>query len=141
MLRGDDYEKLEEAKVIIEKDYVSPPSLCELARIVSLNEFKLKKGFKELFNTTVHCYVVKLRMEKAQILLNETDYSVREIAYKLGYKNPAYFSTAFKNYHGFVPSENKKKLFMQPLSLLFGLWLLGVSAIRELIVLESIIVS
>ncbi|AFD07888.1 helix-turn-helix domain-containing protein [Solitalea canadensis] len=141
VLRGDDYEKLEEAKVIIEKDYVSPPSLCELARIVSLNEFKLKKGFKELFNTTVHCYVVKLRMEKAQILLNETDYSVREIAYKLGYKNPAYFSTAFKNYHGFVPSENKKKLFMQPLSLLFGLWLLGVSAIRELIVLESIIVS
>lgn len=140
VLRGDDHEKLEEAKRIIEQNYINPPTLGELARIVSLNEFKLKKGFKEMFSITVHCYVVKLRMEKAQILLNETDCSVREIAYQLGYKNPAYFSTAFKNYHGFVPSENKKKIITQPLSLLFGLWLLGISAIRELIILESMVV-
>ncbi|WP_299701975.1 AraC family transcriptional regulator [uncultured Pontibacter sp.] len=105
VLRGDDESRILQARAILEKDYCSPPSLTQLARLVGLNEFKLKQGFKECVGTTVHGYAVQLRMEKAKELLQDLQLPVGDIALQVGYKSPAYFTAAFKKHFGVLPSE------------------------------------
>ncbi|OXA78544.1 transcriptional regulator, AraC family [Flavobacterium aquidurense] len=103
----DDYNKLAEAKEILEKDYVHAPTLTELSRLISLNEFKLKKGFKACFGTTVKSYIIKLRMEHAKKLFQNKSITVSEAAYKCGYKDVSHFSAAFKSFYGFSPQKIK----------------------------------
>ncbi|RUT72359.1 AraC family transcriptional regulator [Flavobacterium cupreum] len=103
----DDYCKLLEAKEILEKDCAHAPTLPELSRIISLNEFKLKKGFKACFGTTVKSYIIKLRMERAKELFQNKAITVSEAAYKCGYKDVSHFSAAFKNFYGCSPQKFK----------------------------------
>lgn len=103
----DDYNKLQQAKLILDKDYVHAPTLAELSRLISLNEFKLKKGFKACFGTTVKSYIIKLRMERAKELFQGKASTVSEVAYKCGYKDVSHFSAAFKNFYGFSPQKFK----------------------------------
>lgn len=107
VLRGDDQERIAEARAILEKNFVNPPNIQELARLVYLNEHKLKQGFKACCNHTVHGYVVWLRMQKAKQLLKQSQRSIGDIAYEVGYKNAAHFTAAFKKHFGFLPSEIK----------------------------------
>lgn len=103
----DDYNKLQQAKDLLEKDCAHAPTLSELSRLISLNEFKLKKGFKATFGTTVKSYVIKLRMERAKELFQNKAATVSEVAYKCGYKDVSHFSAAFKTFYGFTPQKFK----------------------------------
>jgi AraC family transcriptional activator of pyochelin receptor len=104
-LRPQETEKLHQLKIYLDTNFLSELSLSQLSRIVALNEFKVKKGFKELFKTTVFSYVRKLRMEYAQRLLLDSSRSVDEVAQALGYEHPQHFSIAFKKYTGRTPSS------------------------------------
>jgi AraC-like DNA-binding protein len=105
VLRGDDERRILQARTILEREFSNPPSLIQLARLVGLNEFKLKQGFKECVGNTVHGYAVQLRMEKARELLYAAQLPVGDIALQVGYKSPAYFTAAFKKHYGVLPSE------------------------------------
>ncbi|EPB65868.1 hypothetical protein ANCCEY_15057 [Ancylostoma ceylanicum] len=61
-----DVEKIHQAKLIVDTDISSSVSLIELAHMVGLNDFKLKKGFKEIYGTTVYNYLYELRMQEAK---------------------------------------------------------------------------
>ena len=86
----------------------SPCSLIELVELSGLNDFKLKRGFKELFGTTVFGYLFDLRIERAQEMLREGKQSIAEISFHIGYKNPQHFTAAFKRKFGYLPSEIKQ---------------------------------
>lgn len=101
----EDYDKLQEAKLILEANFTNAPTLPELSRIISLNEFKLKKGFKACFQTTVKGYITKLRMEYAKDLFKNKTSNVSEVAEKCGYKDVSHFSSAFKLFYGFTPAS------------------------------------
>ncbi|MCC9070687.1 AraC family transcriptional regulator [Flavobacterium sp. F-65] len=103
----EDYIKLREAKSILDKDYVDAPTLPELSRMISLNEFKLKKGFKACFGITVRSYIIELRMKHAKELFQSKSISVTEVAYKCGYKDVSHFSAAFKTFYGYSPQKFK----------------------------------
>ena len=123
----EDYNKLLEAKLILEADFTNAPTLPELSRLVSLNEFKLKKGFKACFETTIKGYVTKLRMEYAKNLFKNKDSNVGEVAYKCGYKDVSHFSAAFKFFYGFTPISFRKinfgaKLYLLSWDFLEVLW-------------------
>jgi AraC-like DNA-binding protein len=100
-----DQQKVQEAKAILENRFARPPTINELARLVGLNEFKLKKGFRELVGCPIYSYVVKLRMEQARQWLLERDKSIGEVAHYVGYKNHAHFTAAYKQYYNSLPSE------------------------------------
>jgi AraC-like DNA-binding protein len=104
-LSTDDMESLRLAKDILQRDYLHPPTLAGLARIICLNEFKLKKGFKEMFGYTVHAYVIEQRMQKAQQLLEQGSITVSEAASRVGYGNVSHFSAAFRKKFGVRPGE------------------------------------
>lgn len=104
-LHNDDIDKIKTACNILKENYNTPPTIKNLSRMVGINEFKLKKGFKQLFQSTIHEYVIKYRMEKANLLVREQNLQVKEVAMELGYKNPSHFSAAFKKHFGFLPTE------------------------------------
>lgn len=106
-LKAPDIERLHEARAYIDANYDTACSIIGLARRVGVNEMKLKKGFRELFGTTVFGYLSDLRMQKArQLLLDEKMY-VNEVAERIGYKHPHHFTVAFKKKFGILPSELK----------------------------------
>ncbi|MBO9595764.1 MAG: helix-turn-helix transcriptional regulator [Niabella sp.] len=89
-------ERLHQLKAYIDIHYLSDLSLHQLSRVSLLNEFKLKKGFKQLFEETLFTYIHRLRMEHAALLLRDTKATIDEIALVVGYAYAHHFSTAFK---------------------------------------------
>lgn len=98
-------EKILKAKEIILNRLNNPPTIPELSLQIGINQCYLKKGFKELFGTTVYDFVQEQRMLKAKMLLTTTDFSVSQVADKIGFSSPSNFSSAFKKYAGVFPSE------------------------------------
>ena len=85
-----------------------PPSLSQLAKIIGINEYKLKRGFKEIFNNTVFGYLSDERLELAKNDLLETKKPASEIASELGYSSLQHFSNAFKKKFGLSPNKFKQ---------------------------------
>jgi AraC-like DNA-binding protein len=82
-----------------------PPSLQELAKIAGTNEFKLKQGFKELYNNTVFGYLSDYKLEQAKGLLLAGALPIKDLADQLGYSSVQHFSNAFKKKFGVTPGK------------------------------------
>ena len=100
----------DQERILFARDYMlqhldMPPSLGELSRIAGINEFKLKRGFKEMFNTTVFGYLAEQRLELARHDILEGKKTATEIAFELGYASPQHFSKAFKQKYGISPKQ------------------------------------
>lgn len=103
----NEYDK---ERILFARDYLlthldAPPSLLQLAAIAGINEFKLKRGFKELFNHTVFGYLAEVRLEMARRALLQKQKNVTQIAFELGYASLQHFSAAFKKKFGVSPRE------------------------------------
>lgn len=96
-------DRVFEVKSIIDNDFITPPSVYELSRMVGVNEKTMREGFKKEFNQTIYNYIVSLRMNKASHLLRDTNLSMNEIAVDCGYEYASHFSTAFKRKFGKTP--------------------------------------
>ncbi|MBW8684827.1 helix-turn-helix transcriptional regulator [Chitinophaga rhizophila] len=102
-----DREKLYYARDLLMKNIQSPPSLPELSRMAGLNEFKLKNGFRQLFDNSVFGYLNDHRMEYARKLILRQESSMSEIAESLGFSSLQHFSVSFKKKYGVSPSRIK----------------------------------
>jgi AraC-like DNA-binding protein len=100
-----DREKIIKAREILLQQIGEPLTIKELSRKVAINECYLKKGFKELFGTTIFDFYQSQRMEHARYLLYEKGLSVTEVSLLLGYSSISHFSTAFKKHTGLKPCE------------------------------------
>lgn len=100
-----DIEKFAAVRAYIENMYLEPLSINGLCKIFSLNEFKLKKGYRELYHTTVFGHINSLRMDKARQLLSQQNMSISEIADIIGYKNIGSFSAEYKRRYGYAPGK------------------------------------
>lgn len=104
----DIQRKLIAAKAYLLANYHISPTIKQLSRIVSLNEFKLKRFFKMSFGITIKSYVIALRMEEARDLLLG-NHSVGDIAARLGYRNVSHFILVFKRTFGETPRQMMPK--------------------------------
>lgn len=100
-----DRDKIVNAREILIKHIGEPITIKELSRKVAINECYLKKGFKEMFGTTIFDFYQSQRMEHAKYLLYEKGLSVTEVSALLGYSSISHFSTAFKKHTGLKPCE------------------------------------
>jgi AraC-like DNA-binding protein len=100
-----DKEKIIAVRDLINSRLTDPPGLTEIARIVQLNEYKLKRGFKEIFQTTIFDYLTGQRLQLANRYLQDTSKTSAEIAYELGYTSPQHFNNAFKKRFGVTPNS------------------------------------
>ena len=94
-----------EAKKILSDRYSTPPTTPQLAKMVALNEYKLKTGFRAMYGKSIYEYVRVLRMKNAMHLLEDVDLSISEIAGRVGYVNTSHFAAAFRKEYGLNPSN------------------------------------
>jgi AraC family transcriptional regulator len=100
-----DRDKIIRAREVLLRHIGEPLTIKELSRKVAINECYLKKGFKEMFGTTIFDFYQGQRMEHARYLLYEKGLSVTEVSVMLGYSSISHFSTAFKKHTGLKPCE------------------------------------
>lgn len=100
-----DREKILKAREVLLQHIGDPITIKELSRKVAINECYLKKGFKEIFGTTIFDFYQQQRMEHAKYLLYEKGLSVTDVSALLGYSSISHFSTAFKKHTGLKPCE------------------------------------
>ncbi len=98
-----DKEKLIAVRDLINEKVTDPPNLSQISRMVGLNEYKLKRGFKETFNTTVFGYLAEQRLHLAHRYLQDTQKTAAEISMELGFATPQHFSNAFRKKFGVTP--------------------------------------
>lgn len=104
-----DVPAIELAKSLIEKDPVNHLHIPILADRAGINEFKLKQGFRELFQISPYQYRLQLCLTKAKQLLEETDDTIDQIASKVGFETYNGFSTAFKKAFHVAPTAYRNQ--------------------------------
>ena len=107
-LSPGDIERLKRAREILNENLTNPPSIIELAHEVGINDFKLKKGFKALFDTTPFGYLKECRMLAARSELLKGRNTVTAVANQVGYTNLGHFAAAFRKQFGTTPQDMKK---------------------------------
>ena len=98
-------DSIYKAREILLDNIGNPITIKELSRKVAMNECYLKKGFKEMFGTTIFDFYQQQRMEHAKYLLYEKSLSVTDVSDLLGYSSISHFSAAFKKHTGLKPCE------------------------------------
>jgi AraC-like DNA-binding protein len=84
-------------------------SIPGLARKLCTNSFKLKKIFKESYGETIFQFSRRKRIERAKLLLFETNYTLQTIGEMVGYSEGNNFQTSFKQVVGCTPGDFRKK--------------------------------
>jgi len=99
---------IDRARQCIDENYrLEELSLNFVAGIVAVSPGYLSILFRKETNETFVEYLTRVRMEKAKELLKTSSLKAYEVAYKVGYTDPHYFSICFKKYTGIPPSEYK----------------------------------
>ncbi len=83
------------------------PTLNELARRAGMNEFSLTRGFRLQFGQSIYEFLRRQRMEIADQLLAEGQYTIAEVAHAVGYRSPGRFSAAFQRHFGVTPKRHQ----------------------------------
>lgn len=95
----------EDATAVVNEDYGGDLSLDDVARRIATSRRQLQRIYAEVGRTTFREQLTRVRMERAADLLNENGFTVREVANRVGYRQPAQFAKAFRLHHGLSPSE------------------------------------
>lgn len=81
------------------------PLIC---KYFCINKTKLQQQFRTCYGTSLHAYILQRRMEKAAILLQETEDPVKLIAGQCGYKKVRSFNKTFKGHWRLSPDQYRK---------------------------------
>ena len=95
----------EEATEIVDQEYGSDLSLDEIARRVASSRRQLQRAYAEIGETTFRDHLTRVRMQKAAEMLSTRTLTVREVAHRVGYRQPAQFAKAFRRHQGVAPSD------------------------------------
>ena len=95
----------QEAAEIVDREYASDLSLDDIARRVASSRRQLQRAYAEIGETTFRDHLTRVRMQKAAEMLSTRALTVREVAHRVGYRQPAQFAKAFRRYQGVAPSD------------------------------------
>jgi AraC family transcriptional regulator of adaptative response / methylphosphotriester-DNA alkyltransferase methyltransferase len=95
----------QEATDIVEAEYGSDLSLDDIARRVASSRRQLQRAYAEIGRTTFREHLTQVRMRRAANLLEARRMTIREVALRVGYRQPAQFAKAFRRIMGASPSD------------------------------------
>ena len=87
----EDHRCLIKARDLIDKNFLHPLTIPQIAQQCFLSETKLKQGFKTCFNCTVYEYIVEKRLDMAYQLLQIGKYKVKDVVWMVGYSNESLY--------------------------------------------------
>ena len=102
-------DMIDKARWRIRESLESETTIQGIAEELGVSYSNFRKLFKEYTGLSPATYQQELRLLRAKELLSTTDLSIKEIAYRLNFESPDYFSAKFKAKMGIKPSEVKTK--------------------------------
>lgn len=106
--QAQDEQPIRIAKRYITENYASQLSLDEVALLVNLNPNYFCVLFKKITGKNFNEFLTECRLEEARNLLRTTTLNLTQIAGKVGYKDPKYFSQLFTKHVGLKPKEYRR---------------------------------
>jgi AraC-like DNA-binding protein len=98
-----------EAAEIVDREFAADLSLDDIARRLASSRRQLQRAYAEVGDTTFREHLTKVRMERAAELLRRGGMTIREVAHRVGYRQPAQFAKAFRRHHGAAPSDYRTR--------------------------------
>ncbi|MFL9834194.1 helix-turn-helix domain-containing protein [Chryseobacterium terrae] len=95
----------ETIKKFLDENYHKNLKIEEISKIIGINQNKLRREFKEHYQTTIVDYVSELRMLKAKKMIVNNRIMIKEIAIECGYEYVQNFTRAFKKKFGVSPEK------------------------------------
>jgi len=92
----------------VDRNIDSVFTVRQLARLTGLSETRFKSRFKAETGIPPADYVMRKKIDRAQLLFQSEDVSVTEVAMRLGFSTSHYFATVFRRYTGQTPSQFRK---------------------------------
>jgi len=99
----------DDAVAIVESEYATDLALDDIARRVASSRRQLQRAYAEIGDTTFREHLTRVRMDRAAALLSDRGLTVREVARRVGYRQPAQFAKAFRRYLGVAPSDYRTR--------------------------------
>ncbi|WP_228150002.1 helix-turn-helix domain-containing protein [Malaciobacter molluscorum] len=97
-------------KYILESNIDLIQTLDDMCSITRLSENKIRRYIKKEFNQTPKIWLDTKRLEKAVLLLNNTNKSISDISTTCGYSTVSWFISQFKKYYNLTPKEFRHKI-------------------------------
>src|SRR2546423_11497660 len=100
----DTNRRLLRARDAMDRAFAQPLNIPTLARIACVSEAHFIRIFRATFGETPHRYLQRRRVERSMFLLRETDRSVTDICFDVGFSSLGTFSRTFREIVGETPS-------------------------------------
>ena len=104
MARSVSQEALWRAREFIDAHYTQSLDLDDLARTAHFSRYHFLRVFRRAFHATPHEYLTRKRVERARELLAESELTVTEICFEVGFESLGSFSSLFHKIVGWSPS-------------------------------------
>ncbi|WP_030170885.1 helix-turn-helix domain-containing protein [Spirillospora albida] len=105
----DTNRRMLRARDAMDRAYAEPLDVPSLARIAHVSEAHFTRTFRATFGETPHRYLQRRRVERAMYLLRQTDRSITDICFEVGFGSPGTFSRTFRDIVGRSPREYRKE--------------------------------
>jgi len=93
----------------IDRDYAKPLAIPTLARVACVSESHFIRTFRAVFGETPHRYLQRRRVERAMFLLRETERSITEICFDVGFRSLGSFTSTFTAIVGEPPTIYRRR--------------------------------
>ena len=103
--------EMDQAVTYFNENYNRDINIDEYAHSHGMSVSWFIRSFRKYTGQTPMQFILSIRINNAQILLETTQYSINEIASIVGYDNQLYFSRLFRKQKGCSPSEYRKKIY------------------------------
>jgi AraC-like DNA-binding protein len=97
--------RLLRARDAMDRAYAQPLDVRAVAAVAHISEAHFIRSFRTVFGETPHRYLQRRRVERAMFLLRETDRSVTDVCFDVGFMSLGTFSRTFREVVGETPSE------------------------------------
>lgn len=94
-------------KAYIDANYHEDIDIAAISNQFYIGQTYFSELFKKEFGINFKKYLTQMRIEKAKRYIIETDYKISDIASKVGYEDPGYFSQVFRKLTGLTPRQFK----------------------------------
>jgi len=82
--------------------------ITEMCNELAMSRAQLHRKIKALTGLSTSHYMRAIRLQKAKLLLESTDLNISEVAYRVGFRDPKYFSRTYSETFGFAPTDTPK---------------------------------
>jgi AraC-like DNA-binding protein len=97
--------RLLRARDAMDRAYAEPLDVRAVAAVAHISEAHFSRSFRAVFGETPHRYLQRRRVERSMFLLRETDRSVTDICFDVGFTSRGTFSRTFREIVGEPPSD------------------------------------